>query len=64
MLDIFMFCFYAFEVCSIDPSKLIGKFREVFNFNHLFHLQLTTGSSQAKDEKLHDHVGIWNRLIF
>ena len=31
-VDIFRFCFHSFEVCSIDSSKMMGKFPEVFNF--------------------------------
>ena len=52
-VDIFRLCFHSFEGCSIDSSKMIGKFPEVLNFNRLFleletvHLQLTTGSSQT-----------------
>ena len=34
-VDIFRF-FQEFEVCSINSSKMIGKFPEVLNFKRLF----------------------------
>ena len=44
-VDIFRFwCFHSFEVCSIDSSKMIGKFPTVLNLNQLF-LSNSTGSS-------------------
>ena len=32
-VDIFRFLFYYFEVCSINSSKMIGKFPEVLCLN-------------------------------
>ena len=32
-VDIFRFWLYSFKIYSIDPSKMIGKFPEVSNFN-------------------------------
>jgi hypothetical protein len=40
MLDIFWFCFYSFDVYSIDSSKMIGNSPEVSDFNRLLFLEL------------------------
>ena len=53
-----IWCFDSFEVCSIDSSKMIGKFPEVLNFSN------STGSSVTNRRFVLDEESVPVKLVF